>query len=73
MKFKCSRCGHDVMMLTNSKEMVISEVDSLSHLHDAYKRETNIWVETCRKCGYGYHTDTLKDLFENLQTIGELN
>jgi predicted nucleic-acid-binding Zn-ribbon protein len=72
MKFKCSKCGHDVMTLTNSKEVAISEFYSVSHLHDIYKRETNMWVQTCRKCGYGCYTDKLTDLFETLKSKGEL-
>jgi transcription initiation factor IIE alpha subunit len=71
MKFSCPKCKHDVMNLTNVRELTISEWSDIAYLHDAYKLKRD-WLGTCDQCGYGWQAKSLSELVENLETVGAL-
>ena len=70
MTFSCPKCKHNVMRLTNVKEITFREWIDADDMADTYDYEGGDWLGTCDLCGYGFEAKTLTELIENLETVG---
>jgi hypothetical protein len=72
VKFCCPKCKHNVINVTYTKEITISEWHDALHLFNDRNYSTSEWLGTCDLCGYGFKAKTLIELLESLETVGAI-